>query len=186
MKYTIEIQADDEFVELIDAENLVTAAETTLQTTEEPTAALTLVITSDEVVQQLNRDYRGIDAPTDVLSFANQDLADDAPTQLAVPDELASEVAAYLGDVIIAYPYAKRQAEHFQNTIAAELRLLVVHGTLHLLGYDHATPAEREAMWAIQNAVLTHFGDQNLSARAYADDPEPIDQMINEREIDRS
>lgn len=175
MTYTIEIQTDDEFVALIDAENLVAAAEATFQIAEISTAALTVVITSDEVVQQLNRDYRGIDAPTDVLSFANQDLVDDVPTQLTVPDELATEVAAYLGDVIIAYPYAKRQAEHFQNPIAAELRLLVVHGTLHLLGYDHATPAEREAMWVIQNVVLTHFGDQNLSARTYADDPEPID-----------
>lgn len=164
MKYTIEIQADDELVELIDAENLVTAAETTLQTTEEPTAALTLVITSNEVVQQLNREYRGIDAPTDVLSFANQDLADDAPTQLAVPDELASEVAAYLGDLIIAYPYAKRQAEHFQNTIAAELRLLVVHGTLHLLGMRSPITAPISRAEVAPLAAMTARANSSTSA----------------------
>lgn len=174
MKYAIEIQTDDEFVTLIDAGNLVAAVEATLQTAQVSTAALTVVITSDEVVQQLNRDYRGIDAPTDVLSFANQDSSTAASVQLAVPEALAGEMATYLGDVIVAYPYAQHQAEHFQNTIAAELRLLVIHGTLHLLGYDHATSMERDAMWGLQNAVLSHFGDQNLSTRTYSDDADSI------------
>jgi probable rRNA maturation factor len=179
MSYTIEIQTDDAFMPLVDAENLVAAIERTLQMTAIPTAALTVVITSDDVVQQLNRDYRGVDAPTDVLSFANHDEAED-PTQLALPPELVAELADYLGDVIIAYPYAKRQAEHFQTAISAELRLLVVHGTLHLLGYDHATAEEQGAMWAVQDAVLAGFGDQGLSTRTYSEHPEPILSKANE------
>lgn len=181
MSYTIEIQTDDAFMQSVDTENLIAAIETTLQVVARPTAALTVVITSDEVVQQLNRDYRQVDAPTDVLSFANQDAAAEEPTQLALPPEMAAELADYLGDVIIAYPYAKRQAEYFQNPMAAELRLLVVHGTLHLLGYDHATPEEQAAMWAVQDAVLAHFGDQGLSTRAYTDHPDPTPAKTNER-----
>ena len=122
------------------------------------------MVTSDEAVQQLNRDYRGVDAPTDVLSFAAQESSDEEP-ELVLPPEVAAELAAYLGDIVIAYPYAARQAARFGNSVAAELRLLTVHGVLHLLGYDHATPAEEAAMWAIQEQVLAAFGDAALARR---------------------
>ena len=78
-------------------------------------------------------------------------------------------MGAYLGDIVIAYPYAARQAVRFGNSTAAEVRLLTVHGVLHLLGYDHATPAEEAAMWAIQEQVLAAFGDAALARRAYDD-----------------
>lgn len=161
------IQVDEAFTELVDQENLRAVIDHLLQQVGQPTAELTLVVTDDAAVQALNRDYRGVDAPTDVLSFAAQEEADDAPELADLPPELAAELANYLGDVIIAYPYATRQATQYQNSVAAELRLLAVHGVLHLLGYDHATPDEEAAMWTLQSTILAPFGDAHLTHRSY-------------------
>ena len=138
--YTIDVQVDDAFAAAVDADELAQAVTATLTASEIAAATVTVVVTDDAQVQQLNRDYRSVDAPTDVLSF----VAQDGDAALALPDELAEEMAAYLGDIIIAYPYCAAQAARFGNTVAAELRLMAVHGTLHLLGYDHDS-AEAEA-----------------------------------------
>lgn len=164
--HQINIEIYETFTHLVDVENIRTATETVLRLANQAHATLTIAITDDEEIQQLNRDYRGVDAPTDVLSFASQ--ADEEGDQAFVlPPELAAEMAEYLGDIVIAYPYAARQAAHFGNSVAAELRLLAVHGTLHLLGYDHATPEEEAAMWARQEEALAPFGDHGLSQRTY-------------------
>jgi probable rRNA maturation factor len=107
-------------------------------------SGLSIVITNDDEVQALNRQYRDIDAPTDILSFP----AD------AVPEEIAAGEAPYLGDLVIAYPYTSQQAEGLGHDLSDTLALLVVHGTLHLLGYDHDTPENRAAMWAAQEEAL--------------------------------
>ena len=166
--YTVEIQVDDAYATAVDVADLTTAVAATLRQGGVAAATLTVVITSDEEVQGLNRDYRQVDAPTDVLSFAAQESADNpSEANLTLPPELAAEMTSYLGDILIAYPYSMRQAEHYQSTPAAELRLLVVHGTLHLLGYDHDSPTAEAEMWAMQEAVLAQFGDQGLSLRRY-------------------
>jgi probable rRNA maturation factor len=72
-----------------------------------------------------------------------------------------------LGDIIIAYPYTMQQASHFGSAPAAELRLMVVHGMLHLLGDDHDTADAEAEMWARQESVLAQFGDHGLSQRRY-------------------
>jgi probable rRNA maturation factor len=162
---TIVIQVDETFTPLVDEENLTAVIEHLLHHIGRPTAALTLVVTDDETVQALNRDYRHIDAPTDVLSFAAQESTEAAPELTDLPPALAAALATYLGDVIIAYPYAARQAAHYQNSVAAELHLLAVHGVLHLLGHDHATATEEAAMWALQSALLAPFGDTDLTQR---------------------
>ena len=170
--YEIEIQVDEEFATLVDEQNVIAAAAEVLRQAGKSSAALTIAITDDDYVRQLNREYRGIDAPTDVLSFGSEpdEPADEplgAPQALALPPELAAELENYLGDLVIAYPYTVQQAAHYQNSVAAELRLLAIHGTLHLLGYDHATPTEEAAMWAVQDAALATFGDRGLSQRSY-------------------
>jgi len=104
-------------------------------------SGVTLVLSDDSQLRQLNRDFMGIDAATDVLSF---------PADFVDPDN--QEV--YLGDIVISVPRAIAQAEENQVTPASELILLTVHGTLHLLGYDHASPQEKDAMWAVQTAIL--------------------------------
>lgn len=113
--------------------------------------SLTLVITDDAKVQDLNRDFLGIDEPTDVLSF---------PSGESEPDPDTGEV--YLGDVIISYPRAQAQAEAGGHPIQQELQLLVVHGVLHLLGYDHASEEEKAEMWAAQEAILNRLGSSLL------------------------
>ena len=100
-----------------------------------------LVLSDDAQLQELNRTYLGIDAPTDVLSFPSGEM--DPETD-----------AYYLGDVIISYPRATAQAAVGKHPVEAELQLLVVHGMLHLCGYDHAEPDEKAAMWEIQAEIL--------------------------------
>ncbi len=107
-------------------------------------ATLTVVLTDEESIRALNQRYRGVDAPTDVLAF---------PMDL----ELRPGVR-HLGDIVIAFPYAARQAEREGHPLEGELALLVVHGALHLLGYDHDTPAARRRMWARQRAILERLG----------------------------
>jgi probable rRNA maturation factor len=89
----------------------------------------------------MNHQFRNVDGPTDVLSFP----ADPVP----VPDE-----EPYLGDLILALPYITRQAEVEGHSVSDEMVLAVVHGTLHLLGYDHDTAAHQTAMWAAQSKAL--------------------------------
>lgn len=137
--FVIHCEVDDAFAAAIDLATLTAAIQQVLRLSGVTQGSLTLAITDDETVQRLNRDFRGIDTPTDVLSFAHGAGAEE---KLVLPPELAGEMAGYLGDIVIAFPYAERQAAHYQNEINAELRLLAVHGVLHLLGYDHATPEE--------------------------------------------
>jgi probable rRNA maturation factor len=121
------------------------AASATLQEEEVPApASLTLLLTSAERMQALNLAYRQLDEPTDVLSF---------PAEQGLPG-----MDAYLGDVAIAVPVAQAQAEAGGHGLLAELSLLTVHGTLHLLGYDHLEPDEKQAMWTVQDQILAQLG----------------------------
>lgn len=106
---------------------------------------LTVAIVDDARIQQLNRDFLGVDAPTDVLAF---------PAGHIDPDTNQS----YLGDVIISYPAASRQAEQAKHPTSDEIRLLVVHGVLHLIGHDHLKPEEKSKMWSAQNEILESLG----------------------------
>ncbi len=120
-----------------------TAVSITLQQQKiSPPAAVTLVLTDDTAVQQLNREYRAMDKPTDVLSFP-------------AGEPMPGMDSPYLGDIIISVPFAERQARTSGHPPIAELQLLAVHGTLHLLGYDHADKEEKAEMWGAQTAVLT-------------------------------
>jgi probable rRNA maturation factor len=105
---------------------------------------LAVVLTGDQELQRLNLEYLGIDAPTDVLSF---------PAGFTDPDTRQP----YLGDILISLERARQQAETNQQTIQQELRLLIVHGVLHLLGYDHAEEEEKERMWALQEKILSQL-----------------------------
>ena len=110
-------------------------------------------ITTNAELQELNRTYRGIDAPTDVLSFGSDDADDD----LIMPEELEDE-PQYLGDLAISYERVCSQAEDYGHSVRRELCYLVAHGTLHLLGYDHETPEEREEMRVREETALNELG----------------------------
>jgi probable rRNA maturation factor len=159
MTYEIEVEIDETFDVEINIQDLRKAIAETLNYAQLENGAVTVVITDNESVQSFNLQYREIDAPTDILSFSAQpeeSLAD-------LPEELLSEMGDYLGDLLIAYPYTVEQAQRYGNPLDAELRLLVVHGTLHLLGYDHDTPENQAIMWQSQGEILRRLGDYSTN-----------------------
>ena len=105
-------------------------------------AELSLVFTDDPSFEILNRDYRQIDRPTDVLSFPQEEGATPAGG------------LRVLGDVIISVDTARRQAAERGHPLGFEVRVLLVHGLLHLLGFDHETESDRAEMGAKENALL--------------------------------
>ncbi len=146
----IHIIVADPFVDLVDAPKLELAAVAALQyEAEELIPDLSIVIDDDARLQQLNKEFLGIDAPTDVLSF---------PSGETEPDLETGRV--YLGDVIISYPRAAEQASAAGHPVLSELQLLVVHGVLHLLGHDHAGPEDKAEMWSAQAEILRILGVQ--------------------------
>lgn len=139
------VDISPDFAAQVPASLLEGAAQATLQHQKaDPTVDLSIVLSEDEQLQQLNRQFRGIDAPTDVLSF---------PANYLDPDS----GHLYLGDVLISYPRAVAQAQAIGQPIEAEVQLLVVHGILHLLGHDHAEAEDKAKMWAAQNQILNEL-----------------------------
>jgi probable rRNA maturation factor len=115
-----------------------------------PPAEVGLVITGDRALQTLNRSYRGEDAPTDVLSFA---LTEGGQDFVLPPDGLLR-----LGEVVVSLPTARRQAQQAGRPVEEELSHLVVHGLLHLLGYDHREEREEREMRAREETLLAGLG----------------------------
>jgi probable rRNA maturation factor len=150
--FEIELDIAEAFGAFLADSALKTAAQMVLlaEGLEGQALSLTIVIAEDEEVRRLNQQYRGIDRTTDVLSFANED----APDFVLPPEMLAQQSAErYLGDIIIAYPQAERQAVEFDHSTQREVQELIIHGVFHLLGYDHETPDEREVMRAKEEAA---------------------------------
>ncbi|MCG0277552.1 MAG: rRNA maturation RNase YbeY [Thermanaeromonas sp.] len=115
------------------------------------TAEVSLTLVDDEEIRRLNRDFRGIDAPTDVLSFALQEKAPGEP-------EIKEEGELLLGDIFISLDTARRQAKTYGHSLEKEIGVLVAHGFLHLLGYDHDTPEKEEIMFRRQEELLDRVG----------------------------
>ncbi len=106
-----------------------------------------ITIVDDEEIHQLNRDYRNVDRPTDVLSFALDEDDEDEP-------ELLEGQLHLLGDIIISAETATRQAEEFGHGLEREIVYLAVHGLLHLLGYDHMVEEDKVIMRAKEEEAL--------------------------------
>ena len=113
---------------------------------------LSIVLTDNEHLQELNLNYLGIDAPTDVLSFPASETDPESGTR-------------YIGDILISIPRAQSQAEAAGHPLESEVQLLVVHGVLHLLGHDHAEPEEKSRMWKAQAEVLSSLGLGDIQIR---------------------
>ncbi len=161
------VYIDEQFQETVAEPLLVAAAQAALRACGRTGCSLSVLVVDDRVVQRYNRVYRNQDAATDVLSFAARD---GPPLSSDIPDELAAELDAELGDLLLALPYASRQARKHGHSLAAELQLLVVHGTLHLLGYDHDTRARQAEMWRKQAEILNTLTSEDLSPRLTAPD----------------
>jgi len=105
---------------------------------------VSILLTDDEHIKELNRDYRGIDEPTDVLAFAQME---GEPIGCEMNDGL-------LGDVVISVETAQRQAEEHGHSLDEEIDVLLAHGLLHLLGYDHENSEDAKVMFAKQEEIL--------------------------------
>ena len=117
----------------------------------EPSVEMGLVIASRERVQELNKTYLGKDEPTDVLAFAMlpESSAEQESSFATPPDGIK-----HLGEVIICYPQAVKQAGEHLHSIKKEMAILIIHGVLHLLGYDHGEPEPARQMAAREAAIL--------------------------------
>ncbi|MCY8484360.1 rRNA maturation RNase YbeY [Bacillus atrophaeus] len=109
------------------------------------------IVTNDEI-QQINKEYRGKDTPTDVISFALEEEGEDEV------EIVGAEMPPVLGDIIISADRTKEQAEEYGHSFLRELGFLAVHGFLHLLGYDHMTKEQEEEMFTKQKDLLDNYG----------------------------
>ena len=116
-----------------------------------------LKITGDEEIHKLNLKYLDEDRPTDVLSFPMNEQLEDAPVFVKVPDG-----KLHLGDIVISYPTALKQAEEHNHPVNREIAILLIHGILHLLGYDHDIPARERKMRRREAAILKIIEEQGL------------------------
>ena len=165
--HRIRVQVFDEFSEACSESRLEKTAAQTLRSaseararTDSPQSRLDVVVADDETVKRLNSEYRGLDQTTDVLAFSFQHegeyMGDDSPPASADDFDfiLPPREETWLGEVIISYPQAVRQAGQSGRDAGHELTALLVHGILHLLGYDHVDPAEEAAMKALESLIL--------------------------------
>jgi probable rRNA maturation factor len=147
------IESNPDLSQSVDIELVEKAALEALshQTAPEP-ADLTIVLSDDPQLQQLNLEYLGVDAPTDVLSFPAGET-----------DPETGDL--YLGDIIISVPRAGIQAAAAGHKMEQEVQLLVVHGVLHLLGHAHAELEEKTRMWKAQGEILERLGLSHIQVR---------------------
>jgi probable rRNA maturation factor len=118
------------------------------------TLDVSVLVSDDATLHRLNRDYRGVDAPTDVLSFADEEEDVAQATFIRPPD-----APRYLGDLAISYERVVAQAAEYGHSRERELAFLTVHGILHLLGYNHERgPQDQAAMRAREDAILEQIG----------------------------
>lgn len=151
----IDIDIQDETNELSDeqiqlVENILNEAASFEKVSKGSEISVTFV--DDESIREINRQYRDKDQVTDVISFALND--DD--TELVVDEAIPN----LLGDIIVSYPRVLEQAEEYQHSVDRELGFLVIHGFLHLLGYDHMTEKEEKVMFKKQEDILMAYGLQ--------------------------
>jgi probable rRNA maturation factor len=118
----------------------------------EADSEVSITFVSNERIQEINKEYRGKDQPTDVISFAMEELGEG---ELAIT---GIDMPRFLGDIIISVSKAHEQAEDYGHPFSRELGFLAVHGFLHLLGFDHMTKEDEEEMFGIQKDILDEYG----------------------------
>lgn len=116
-------------------------------------AEVSVTFMSDEDIKEINANYRGIDAPTDVISFALEEI-----TEGEVEVKTEVDMPTVLGDILISIDTAERQAQEYGHSLKREIGFLALHGFLHLLGYDHMTNEDEKKMFGRQKEILDTFG----------------------------
>lgn len=118
----------------------------------EDQSEVSVTFVNNERIWEINRDYRDKDAPTDVISFAMEEMGEGEIELTGV------EMPRVLGDIIISVERAREQAGEYGHSFIRELGFLSVHGFLHLLGYDHMTEADEKEMFTLQKDILNEYG----------------------------
>ena len=153
MSITIDVEFDEAVVPMSDA--LVAMVRKSAETIlliegfgEEKSCAVAILITGDERIRELNKEFAGEDHVTDVLSFQADPIID-------ISQEIDdAEAAGFIGDIAISAPQTTRQASDKGCSFERELSMLAIHGTLHLLGYDHAEPEDAKVMFGKTDQAL--------------------------------
>ena len=168
----ISVQVFDEFADTARASWLEGVCRAALEQ-EGVSRDVSLVIADDEMVRALNAEYRGLDKTTDVLSFAFDNEGayygeGDAPSVLSAGEDfiLPPGESAGLGEVIVSYPQAVRQAQRAGHSIERELAHLITHGILHLLGHDHMDDDEERDMNVREQAVMKRLAGSIIGVQA--------------------
>lgn len=131
--------------ETIDIKDIETLLNNTVKFLSIEEAIFNVIIVDDEKIHEINREYRNVDRPTDVISFALED------------DKTMTSEVRILGDIYVSIDTARRQAYEYYNTEKEELRFLIIHGLLHLLGYDHMNESDEKEMMSLEEEVLCDY-----------------------------
>ncbi|PFG05660.1 rRNA maturation RNase YbeY [Bacillus sp. es.034] len=118
----------------------------------EAESEVSVTFVTNERIQEINREYRSKDQPTDVISFALEELGEDEV------EIIGAGIPRVLGDIIISIDRTKEQAEEYNHSVSRELGFLALHGFLHLLGYDHMEEEEEKKMFKRQKDILDEYG----------------------------
>jgi len=143
MSYRIDVEVNSSSTQIPSVEKIEAWITAALQSDELNEAEVSVYIVDDAESQELNAQYRGKDKPTNVLSFPA-----DIPDEVGVP---------LLGDLVVCAPVVEREAQEQGKTLDAHWAHMLVHGTLHLLGYDHIADDEAEVMEALETHLITHL-----------------------------
>lgn len=120
---------------------------------------MSVTLMNNEDIHRINQQYRGVDRATDVISFAIEDDDEEAADfPLVMDDELAAEIPENIGDIFVSMDKVAEQADYLGHSYERELGFLVVHGFLHLNGYDHMEPEDEKAMFKLQADILDAYG----------------------------
>jgi probable rRNA maturation factor len=148
MTIQIDVRADPVFREWKPA--VQRACSKVLEQLDVGEGSLTVVLTDEQTIHQMNLDFAGDDQATDVLSFPAGDLDPESGI-------------VYFGDILIAVPIAQKHSDAKGHNLGDELSLLAIHGTLHLLGHNHADAESRDQMWSLQSRALQSLGIEDIS-----------------------
>ncbi|SNR58426.1 probable rRNA maturation factor [Haloechinothrix alba] len=142
----------------VDEESIVSVARFALDRMEvSPLAELSVLLVTLEAMEELHQQWMDLSGPTDVMAFPMDELDGRRP-------DAAEASSALLGDIVLCPDFAAGQASEAGHRLDDELRLLTVHGVLHLLGYDHAEPEEEREMFGLQRRILSEFTDAAIDA----------------------
>ncbi|ANZ61913.1 rRNA maturation factor [Secundilactobacillus paracollinoides] len=119
---------------------------------------MSVTLVNNDRIQEINKEYRGVDRATDVISFAIEDSAEEDEFPIVMDDELSEVIPENIGDIFVSVDKVGEQADFLEHSYDRELGFLVVHGFLHLNGYDHMKAEDEKVMFKLQRDILDAYG----------------------------